>query len=226
MWILRYSTILVYNFRRILKIWRNLRYILEIFINFKYKNFFKYEKLWKIFTCKIQVDFDNTKMNSSYVGDSVEYSYAFVSSLIANAFFSTYPKRTAKTHPTLRDFNFTNFFRHLHKWVIPERTKSSKKSAILSLREGKKRDKLLNILSFSRNAQKAKLKSIFHYYNYLETEQALDGRLIISRQVCDARFILIYFLKFLFHILKSSPSHFFFYKMQNIKFNNFAGNDV
>ncbi|KYQ50989.1 Poly(ADP-ribose) glycohydrolase [Trachymyrmex zeteki] len=85
-------------------------------------------------------------------GDSVEYSYAFVSSLIANAFFSTYPKRTAKTHPTLRDFNFTNFFRHLHK-----------------------------------NAQKAKLKSIFHYYNYLETEQALDGRLIISRQVMTSK---------------------------------------
>ncbi|XP_020289730.1 uncharacterized protein LOC109857629 isoform X2 [Pseudomyrmex gracilis] len=85
-------------------------------------------------------------------GDSVEYSYAFVSSLIANAFFSTYPKRTAKTHPTLRDFNFTNFFRHLHK-----------------------------------NAQKAKLKSIFHYYNYLETEHALDGCLIISRQVMTSK---------------------------------------
>ncbi|XP_029167846.1 uncharacterized protein LOC114938189 isoform X2 [Nylanderia fulva] len=85
-------------------------------------------------------------------GDSVEYSYAFVSSLIANAFFSTYPKRTAKTHPTLRDFNFTNFFRHLYK-----------------------------------NAQKAKLKSIFHYYNYLETEHALDGRLIISRQVMTSK---------------------------------------
>ncbi|KYM89815.1 Poly(ADP-ribose) glycohydrolase [Atta colombica] len=85
-------------------------------------------------------------------GDSVEYNYAFVSSLIANAFFSTYPKRTVKTHPTLRDFNFTNFFRHLHK-----------------------------------NAQKAKLKSIFHYYNYLETEHALDGRLIISRQVMTSK---------------------------------------
>ncbi|XP_011250787.1 uncharacterized protein LOC105247989 isoform X1 [Camponotus floridanus] len=85
-------------------------------------------------------------------GDSVEYSYAFVSSLIANAFFSTYPKRTTKTHPTLRDFNFTNFFRHLYK-----------------------------------NAQKAKLKSIFHYYNYLDTEHALDGRLIISRQVMTSK---------------------------------------
>ncbi|XP_043667791.1 uncharacterized protein LOC122628947 isoform X1 [Vespula pensylvanica] len=85
-------------------------------------------------------------------GDSVEYSYAFVSSLIANAFFSTYPKRTTKTHPTLRDFNFTNFFKHLHT-----------------------------------NCQKAKLKSIFHYYDYLENEGALDGRVIISRQVMTSK---------------------------------------
>ncbi|XP_017765368.1 PREDICTED: uncharacterized protein LOC108554567 isoform X3 [Eufriesea mexicana] len=80
-------------------------------------------------------------------GDCVEYSYAFISSLIANAFFSTYPKRTAKTHPTLQDFNFTNFFKHLHN-----------------------------------NGQKAKLRSIFSYYDYLDTENALDGKLIISRQ--------------------------------------------
>ncbi|XP_076175326.1 uncharacterized protein LOC143150746 isoform X1 [Ptiloglossa arizonensis] len=85
-------------------------------------------------------------------GDCVEYSYAFASSLIANAFFSTYPKRTAKTHPTLRDFNFTNFFKHLHN-----------------------------------NGQKAKLKSIFHYYDYLETENALDGKLVISRQVMTSK---------------------------------------
>ncbi|XP_043521097.1 uncharacterized protein LOC122534487 isoform X4 [Frieseomelitta varia] len=81
-------------------------------------------------------------------GDCVEYSYAFISSLIANAFFSTYPKRTAKTHPTLRDFNFTNFFKHLH-----------------------------------HNGQKAKLRSIFRYYDYLDNDNALDGKLIISRQV-------------------------------------------
>ncbi|XP_015179358.1 PREDICTED: uncharacterized protein LOC107067927 isoform X1 [Polistes dominula] len=85
-------------------------------------------------------------------GDSVEYSYAFVSSLIANAFFSTYPKRTTKTHPTLRDFNFTNFFKHLHT-----------------------------------NCQKAKLRSIFRYYDYLENEDALDGRVIISRQVMTSK---------------------------------------
>ncbi|XP_061936247.1 poly(ADP-ribose) glycohydrolase isoform X16 [Apis cerana] len=85
-------------------------------------------------------------------GDCVEYSYAFISSLIANAFFSTYPKRTAKTHPTLRDFNFTNFFKHLHN-----------------------------------NGQKAKLRSIFRYYDYLDTENALDGKLIISRQVMTSK---------------------------------------
>ncbi|XP_014616233.1 PREDICTED: uncharacterized protein LOC106793633 isoform X2 [Polistes canadensis] len=85
-------------------------------------------------------------------GDSVEYSYAFVSSLIANAFFSTYPKRTTKTHPTLRDFNFTNFFKHLHT-----------------------------------NCQKAKLRSIFRYYDYLENEDALDGRVTISRQVMTSK---------------------------------------
>ncbi|XP_076547457.1 uncharacterized protein LOC117608472 isoform X2 [Osmia lignaria lignaria] len=85
-------------------------------------------------------------------GDCVEYSYAFVSSLIANAFFSTYPKRTAKTHPTLRDFNFTNFFKYLHN-----------------------------------NGQKAKLRSIFHYYDYLEAENALDGKLVISRQVMTSK---------------------------------------
>nr|XP_033331433.1 uncharacterized protein LOC117223321 isoform X5 [Megalopta genalis] len=85
-------------------------------------------------------------------GDCVEYSYGFVSSLVANAFFSTYPKRTAKTHPTLRDFNFTNFFKHLRN-----------------------------------NGQKAKLKSIFHYYDYLEKENALDGKLVISRQVMTSK---------------------------------------
>lgn len=40
---------------------------------------------------------------------------SFVTSLLANAFFSTFPKRTAKTHPTLQDFNFSDFFRHLNQ---------------------------------------------------------------------------------------------------------------
>uniref|UniRef100_A0A182NSQ7 poly(ADP-ribose) glycohydrolase n=1 Tax=Anopheles dirus TaxID=7168 RepID=A0A182NSQ7_9DIPT len=45
--------------------------------------------------------------------DSDELSYRLVASLLANAFFSTFPKRTEKTHPTLQDFNFTHFFRGL-----------------------------------------------------------------------------------------------------------------
>ncbi|PNF37076.1 hypothetical protein B7P43_G08095 [Cryptotermes secundus] len=45
--------------------------------------------------------------------DRVELERGFIASLLAHAFFSTFPKRTIKTHPTLQDFNFTNFFRHL-----------------------------------------------------------------------------------------------------------------
>ncbi|XP_046412466.1 uncharacterized protein LOC124175895 isoform X3 [Neodiprion fabricii] len=84
--------------------------------------------------------------------DNIEYSYKFVSSLIANAFFSTYPKRTKKTHPTLQDFNFTNFFKHLHI-----------------------------------NSQKAKLRSIFAYFDFLDEESALDGKLVVSRQVMTSK---------------------------------------
>lgn len=45
--------------------------------------------------------------------DSTEIDYNFVSSLIANAFFSTFPKRTNKSHPTLQNFNFATFFKSL-----------------------------------------------------------------------------------------------------------------
>ncbi|KAG8235427.1 hypothetical protein J437_LFUL017395 [Ladona fulva] len=45
--------------------------------------------------------------------------------MVAHGFFSTYPKRTPKTHPTLQDFNFTHFFRHLHR--------NSQKSKLWSL---------------------------------------------------------------------------------------------
>ncbi|XP_037036217.1 uncharacterized protein LOC119074301 isoform X2 [Bradysia coprophila] len=45
--------------------------------------------------------------------DSVEINYDLVAALLANAFFSTFPKRTEKTHPTLQDFNFTHFFKAL-----------------------------------------------------------------------------------------------------------------
>ncbi|CAK1548425.1 unnamed protein product [Leptosia nina] len=47
--------------------------------------------------------------------DVTELDYNFLSSLIAHAFFSTFPKRTLKTHPTLQDFNFTHFFKNLHR---------------------------------------------------------------------------------------------------------------
>ncbi|KAM3966526.1 uncharacterized protein ACR2FA_012063 isoform 2-T4 [Aphomia sociella] len=47
--------------------------------------------------------------------DVTELDHNFVSSLIAHAFFSTFPKRTLKTHPTLQDFNFTHFFKNLHR---------------------------------------------------------------------------------------------------------------
>jgi hypothetical protein len=45
--------------------------------------------------------------------DRVELERGFIASLLAHAFFSTFPKRTIKTHPTLQDFNFTSFFKHL-----------------------------------------------------------------------------------------------------------------
>ncbi|XP_049887412.1 uncharacterized protein LOC126381892 isoform X2 [Pectinophora gossypiella] len=47
--------------------------------------------------------------------DVTELDYNFVSALVAHAFFSTFPKRTLKTHPTLQDFNFTHFFKNLHR---------------------------------------------------------------------------------------------------------------
>ncbi|RZF38316.1 hypothetical protein LSTR_LSTR012103, partial [Laodelphax striatellus] len=45
--------------------------------------------------------------------ERTELSREFIASLLAHCFFSTFPKRTLKTHPTLQDFNFTNFFKHL-----------------------------------------------------------------------------------------------------------------
>lgn len=45
--------------------------------------------------------------------DCTEFRRDFVSSLLAHSFFSTFPKRTTKTHPTLQDFNFSSFFKHL-----------------------------------------------------------------------------------------------------------------
>ncbi|XP_046393465.1 uncharacterized protein LOC124161237 [Ischnura elegans] len=83
--------------------------------------------------------------------DRVQLSRQFLASIVSHAFFSTFPKRTPKTHPTLQDFNFTHFFRHLH-----------------------------------RNSQKAKLWSIFHYFDQI-AENEPDGCVNLSRQVLSSR---------------------------------------
>ncbi|CAL1273776.1 unnamed protein product [Larinioides sclopetarius] len=44
-----------------------------------------------------------------------ELERSLVASLLANAFFSTFPKRNSKTHPTLQDFRMADFFTHLNK---------------------------------------------------------------------------------------------------------------
>ncbi|CAG9854201.1 unnamed protein product [Phyllotreta striolata] len=56
--------------------------------------------------------------------DSTELEYSFVSSLIANAFFSTFPKRTDRTHPTLQNFNFAEFFKSLNNNTQKSKLKS------------------------------------------------------------------------------------------------------
>uniref|UniRef100_A0A6P7FKF7 poly(ADP-ribose) glycohydrolase n=1 Tax=Diabrotica virgifera virgifera TaxID=50390 RepID=A0A6P7FKF7_DIAVI len=56
--------------------------------------------------------------------DSTELDYTFVSSLVANAFFSTFPKRTDKTHPTLQNFNFADFFKSLNHNTQKSKLKS------------------------------------------------------------------------------------------------------
>ncbi|CAH1104562.1 unnamed protein product [Psylliodes chrysocephalus] len=56
--------------------------------------------------------------------DSTELEYSFISSLIANAFFSTFPKRTDKTHPTLQNFNFADFFKNLNNNTQKSKLKS------------------------------------------------------------------------------------------------------
>ncbi|XP_018336624.1 uncharacterized protein LOC108745068 isoform X2 [Agrilus planipennis] len=84
--------------------------------------------------------------------DLTELDYNFASSLIANAFFSTFPNRSEKTHPTLQNFNFTHFFRYLHF-----------------------------------NCQKAKLRSIFYYFDWLEENGNSEGTVRILRQVMSSR---------------------------------------
>lgn len=88
-------------------------------------------------------------LNPCTLVDANELDHEFVSSLIANAFFSTFPKRTDKSHPTLQNFNFTNFFKRLQC-----------------------------------NYQKAKLKSIFYYFDWLDrSEENSKGCVKFLRQV-------------------------------------------
>lgn len=51
------------------------------------------------------------------------YERRFLASMVANAFLSTFPRRTIKTHPTLQDFSFGEFFRHLQKPTQQEKLK-------------------------------------------------------------------------------------------------------
>ncbi|XP_059487768.1 uncharacterized protein LOC132203758 isoform X2 [Neocloeon triangulifer] len=46
--------------------------------------------------------------------DNVSMDKRLAASLLSHAFFSSFPKRSLKTHPTLLDFNFSHFFKHLH----------------------------------------------------------------------------------------------------------------
>ncbi|XP_066257056.1 uncharacterized protein [Euwallacea similis] len=85
--------------------------------------------------------------------DRNEVNYTLAASLLANAFFSTFPKRTEKTHPTLQNFNFANLFKTLQ----------------------------------SSNAQKAKLRSILHYFDWLEEDDNSSGCLRVFRQVMNSK---------------------------------------
>ncbi|XP_063224061.1 uncharacterized protein LOC134531936 [Bacillus rossius redtenbacheri] len=84
--------------------------------------------------------------------DRVEMDRNFLASLLAHAFFSTFPKRTLKTHPTLQDFNFSRFFQHLDS-----------------------------------NSQKAKLRSVLHYFDLLEESDLPDDKILFSRQVMGSK---------------------------------------
>lgn len=85
-------------------------------------------------------------------GDRVEYDRPFIASLLAHAFFSSYPKRTPKTHPTLQDCNFSMFFKTL-----------------------------------DQKCQRAKLRSIWRYFDEMELETAPTEKVVISREVMTGR---------------------------------------
>jgi len=84
----------------------------------------------------------------------VEYSLA--ASILANAFFSTFPKRTDKSHPTLQNINFASFFKTLQ----------------------------------TSPAQKAKLRSVLHYFDWMENLDNRKGSFKIYRQVRNSTILL------------------------------------
>lgn len=79
-------------------------------VSFKIKH-----RTWTLYTMKSESIF---YLSTFVSADKLEYKRCFLASLLAHAFFSTFPKRTPKTHPTLQDFNFTLFFQHLDQWVL------------------------------------------------------------------------------------------------------------
>lgn len=106
--------------------------------------------------------------------DATELDYKLVASLVANAFFSTFPKRTPKTHPTLQDFNFTNFFSGLETY---ESCPSFDVDFNFNM-----------FTSFYRSSQKAKLRSLLYYFDWLD--EAVDndvGSVKISRKVMPGK---------------------------------------
>uniref|UniRef100_A0A182PBB0 poly(ADP-ribose) glycohydrolase n=1 Tax=Anopheles epiroticus TaxID=199890 RepID=A0A182PBB0_9DIPT len=104
--------------------------------------------------------------------DSYELSYRLVASLLANAFFSTFPKRTEKTHPTLQDFNFTHFFRGL----VELNTVGARYQA-----EG-------TSVELTNAVQRAKFRSFLYYFDWLERSgSSLDGTLRVSRKVMTGK---------------------------------------
>lgn len=82
----------------------------EHFLSFTLNNLAKHAHNLKLYRPPRGLEFSLQQQCDNY-----ELNYNLIASLLANAFFSTLPKRTEKTHPTLQDFNFTYFFNGLDK---------------------------------------------------------------------------------------------------------------
>jgi poly(ADP-ribose) glycohydrolase len=78
------------------------------FLNVTVKNLAKHAKQLKQYRPARGLSFSLQQQK-----DTLDLELNFIAALLANAFFSTFPKRTIKTHPTLQDFNFTHFFTSL-----------------------------------------------------------------------------------------------------------------